>query len=133
MASDLDPFPPVPRAVVAKVARCLKDLPETSINETNGNALELAVRKRRIGVLLSARAPDGRVDTMLVVRADPDELRVLVGIGHPYFRPRTGPDRVGVVLGPWTDWTEIRELLTEGYLIVAPKSLAALVDIPETG
>ena len=128
-----DRFPPVPKAIVSKVARCCKGLPESAVRETNGPVLEVAVRKRRIGTLFCMRNPLGKVDTMLVVRADPEERRVLAGIGDPYFDVRTRPERVGILLGPSTDWTEIRELLTEGYLLVAPKSLAALVDVPETG
>jgi hypothetical protein len=128
-----DRFPPVPKAVVTKVTRACKALPETAVRETNGPVLEVVVRKRRIASLFCMRTPLDTVDTMLVVRADPDEQRVLAGMGDPYFAPGNGPVRIGVRLGSWTDWDEIRELLTEGYLIVAPKKLGAVVDVPETG
>ena len=60
---------------------------------------------------------------LLVVTADPDERDVLLRLGHPYFPTRSGRNRVGVVLDGATDWTEIRELITESYRQVAPKKL----------
>ena len=47
---------------------------------------------------------------MLVLRADPDEREVLLAVGRPFFTPRGGPDRIGVLLDADTDWAEIREL-----------------------
>ena len=129
----VDPFPDVPKSIVNKVVRACKHLPEVGVHPTNGPALEVKVRKRSMAVLLSVRNPAGTVDDLLIVRADPDERRVLLGIGHPYFATRTGHDRVGIVLSAATDWDEIRELLTEAYLIRAPKTLAAMVEVPETG
>jgi hypothetical protein len=125
-------FPPVPKAIVAKVASACKDLPEVSIDE--GPVWQaVRVRRRIFARLFSMRDPDDRVQTMLVLRADPDERRALLAIGHPYFRPGSGVDALGVVIEPATDWTELRELLTESYLILAPKKLASLVVTPEMG
>jgi hypothetical protein len=33
-----------------------------------------------------------------------------------------------IALGDWTDWTEIRVLVTESYRLLAPKKLTALLD-----
>jgi hypothetical protein len=132
VATEPDPFPPVPKAIVTKVAQAVRGLPEAWVEEA-GIVHQVKVRKRNFAQLFSARDPAGVVKTMLVVRADPDERQVLLGLGHPFFRPGSGADRVGIVLEDATDWTEIRELLTESYLILAPKKLAALVAIPETG
>ena len=71
-------------------------------------------------------APDGREVVVLWVRADPEEREVLLRTGHPYFP--AGPREVGIVLDARTDWTEIPELVTESYLLMAPKKLAAEVD-----
>jgi hypothetical protein len=48
--------------------------------------------------------------------------------GHPFFPSRGGRDRIGVVLADDTDWTEIRELVTDSYRILAPKKFGALLD-----
>jgi hypothetical protein len=40
----------------------------------------------------------------------------------------TGRDRIGVLLTGDTDWTEIRELVTGSYRMLAPKKLTALLD-----
>lgn len=37
---------------------------------------------------------------------------------------------VGLRLDADTDWTEVAELLTESYCVLAPKKLVALVDRP---
>jgi hypothetical protein len=52
----------------------------------------------------------------------------LLSIGHPFFAPRAGRDRIGVLLTDDTDWEEIRELVTESYRVLAPKKLTALLD-----
>jgi hypothetical protein len=65
---------------------------------------------------------------LLVLRADPDDREVLLSVGHPFFAPRAGPGRIGVLLTDDTDWDEIRELVTESYRVIAPKKLIALLD-----
>ena len=59
---------------------------------------------------------------------DSDERKALLAGGHPFFPSRAGRDRIGVVLDDDTDWTEIRELVTDSYRILAPKKLSALLD-----
>lgn len=68
--------------------------------------------------------------TAMTFRSSGEELEVLTAIGRPYFRPRWGTDVVGMVLEEPVDWDEVRELLTESYLIRAPKTLAARVAVP---
>jgi hypothetical protein len=62
------------------------------------------------------------------LRANPDERDALLSIGRPFFAPRAGPGRIGVLLTDETDWEEIRELVTESYRVFAPKKLTALLD-----
>ena len=40
----------------------------------------------------------GKPVSLLVLRAGPDEREALLSIGHPFFAPRTGRDRIVVVL-----------------------------------
>ena len=70
----------------------------------------------------------GKAVPLLVLRANPEERRALLAVGHPFFPSRAGHDRVVVVLSDDTDWDEIRELVMESYRMLAPKKLSALLD-----
>jgi hypothetical protein len=56
----------------------------------------------------------------LMVRAEPDRY---------FVPPYVGPSGwVGVWLDRTPDWAMVRELMRDGYRLVAPKKLAALLD-----
>jgi hypothetical protein len=76
-----------------------------------------------------AAATDGPV-TVLTFRSAGPELHVLRGAGRPFFAPVWRSDEVGMVLDSGVDWTEIAELVTESYCILAPAALSGLVDRP---
>jgi hypothetical protein len=61
--------------------------------------------------------------------AGPAEREALLSVGRPFFAPRAGPDRIGVLLTHDIDWAEIRELVTESYRVLAPKKLTTLLDL----
>lgn len=67
---------------------------------------------------------------VLTFRSPGDEIGGLVNSGHPFYKPGWGADVVGMVLDDGVDWTEVAELLTESYCVLAPKKLAARVDRP---
>ena len=75
-------------------------------------------------------ATDGPT-TVVTFRSSGPELEMLREAGHPYFYAGWGRDVVGMVLDAATDWTEVTELLTESYCVLAPKKLVALVDRPD--
>jgi hypothetical protein len=52
-----------------------------------------------------------------VLRAAPGEREALLSAGRPFFAPRAGRDRIGVLLTDDTDWEEIRQLVTESYRV----------------
>ena len=79
-------------------------------------------------MLVATEASNGKPVPLLVLRADPDDREALLSIGHPFFAPQAGPDRIGVLLTDDTDWEEIRDLVTESYRTLAPKKLTALLD-----
>ena len=59
-------------------------------------------------------------DQDLLVHANPDRF---------FVPPYVGPSGwVAVVLDAKTDWTGLRAILAEGYRLIAPKKLAALLD-----
>lgn len=79
---------------------------------------------RRVVARLLILDPGGRENVVLWFRADPSVPAGLVGSGRGYLR-----GEVSVVLDDDTDWTEITELVTESYLLMAPKQLAAQVEV----
>ncbi|MGH7745656.1 MAG: hypothetical protein ACREQ5_12840 [Candidatus Dormibacteria bacterium] len=86
------------------------------------------IRRRSFCLLVATEGPSGNVVPLLVLRALIEEREALLSIGHPFFAPRTGPGRIGVLLSDDTDWEEIRELVIESYRVVAPKKLSVLLD-----
>jgi hypothetical protein len=72
----------------------------------------------------------GADQTILTFRSAGEELAALTAQGPPFFKPVWWHDIVGVVLDDDTDWTEIAELVSESYCLLAPAKLSSLVDRP---
>ena len=68
--------------------------------------------------------------TVLIFRSEGEELEVLQQAGPPYLDAGWGRDAVGLFIDDGTDWEEVAELLVESYCVMAPPTLAALVDRP---
>ena len=64
--------------------------------------------------------------TWVKFRSSGPELDTLLAVGHPFSRGGLGNDVVSMILDQDTDWTEVAELLTESYCLLAPRRLAAL-------
>lgn len=122
-------FPAVSDTVLDRARSPCLALPESTEVQTDVGT-EFKIRRRTFAYVFAVADRSGRVFTMLSCRAEPEEREVLLAIGHPYFAPRAGADRIGVVLDDNTDWTEFSELVTESYRLLAPKKLAALVETP---
>ncbi len=122
-------FPSVPEALLDRARSACLALPESTEVQTDVGT-EFKIRRRTFAYVFAVEDPSGRVFTMLSCRAEPEEREVLLAIGHPFFAPRAGIDRIGVVLDQDTDWSEFSELVTESYCLLAPKQLAALVETP---
>jgi hypothetical protein len=86
------------------------------------------IRRRSFCLLVAVAGPNGRPKPRLVLRTDPDEREALLALGHPFFAPRSGPGRIGVLVTDDTDWEEVGELVTDSYRTLAPKKLIALLD-----
>jgi hypothetical protein len=69
--------------------------------------------------------------TVLVFRSAGEELEMLQNAGPPFLDAGWGRDAVGVFVDDGTDWTEVTELLTESYCVMAPATLVDRVDRPE--
>jgi hypothetical protein len=118
----------VPDAVLAELRAVCLGLPE-SYEEQAWTGRRWRIRKRTFVHVLTIDSPAGPT-TVMTFRAAGEELGVLHRSGHPFFRPGWGRDVVGMVLDGDTDWSEVAELLTESYCVLAPKKLAAKVDRP---
>ena len=88
------------------------------------------IRRRNFVHVLAIDHPEHGPQTLLILRADPEEREVLLKIGRPYFQPGWGANTLGVAVGDDTDWDEIAELVTESYRVLAPKKLAAMLGSP---
>ena len=124
----------VPEDIAERVHRLCLALPEVtvrvdhSLTRTRSTAYSFDIRQRSFCLLVAVEDRTGKPVPLLRLRADPDEREALLSIGHPFFAPRAGRDRIGVLLAEHTDWEEIRELVTESYRVLAPKKLTALLD-----
>jgi hypothetical protein len=124
----------VPENILKRVRVLCLALPEVtvrvdvSLTRTRSTAHSFDVRRKSFCLLVAREGPAAQAVPLLVLRADPDEREALLSVGHPFFAPRAGRDRIGVLLTGDTDWTEIRELVTDSYRRLAPKKLTALLD-----
>jgi hypothetical protein len=114
-------------------ALCLA-LPEVTVRidkpltTTRSTAQSFEIRRRSFCLLVAKDGRTGNSVPLLILRAYPEERDALLSFGRPFFAPRAGPGRIGVLLGDGTDWEEIRQLVTETYRILAPNKLTALLD-----
>ena len=124
----------VPEGIVERVSSLCLALPEVTVRTDaslipeRSTAYSFDVRRRSFCLLVALRGPAGQPVPLLVLHASPDERDALLSIGHPFYAPRGGRDRIGVRLTGDTDWEEIRELVTDSYRRLAPKKLTALLD-----
>ena len=120
----------VPDPVIERLRKIAAELPETDEAQAWVGRY-FRIRRRNFVHLLAIDHPVHGPQTLLILRADPEEREVLLRIGRPYFRPGWGTNTLGVVVDDDTDWEEISELVTESYRVLAPKKLAALLDVAQ--
>jgi predicted DNA-binding protein (MmcQ/YjbR family) len=123
----------VPEDIVERIRALCLALPEVTVRvdypltTARSTAHSFDIRRRSFCLLVAVEDPAGEPVPLLVLRAGPEERAALLSTGHPFFAPRAGRDRIGVLLTGDTDWAEIGELVTESYRILAPKKLTALL------
>jgi hypothetical protein len=120
--------------IEARVRALCLALPEVTVrvdesrSPARSTAYSFDIRRRSFCLLVATKDVTGKPVPRLVLRANPDDREALLSLGHPYFTPRAGRPRLGVLLTDGTDWEEIRELVTESYRVLAPKKLIELLD-----
>jgi hypothetical protein len=115
----------VPEEVLAEMRAICDGLPE-AYEEQAWTGKRWRIRKRTFLHVFAIDSPRGPF-TAMQFRAEGPELDMLRHSGHPFFAAGWGKNVVGMVLDASTDWTEVSELVTESYCIMAPKKLAAQV------
>jgi hypothetical protein len=129
----------VPAEVLGHLRSICLGLPET-YEEPAWIGTRWCVRKRTFAhvfvvdsdsppVLARAAALMGPA-VVVTFRSSGPELVALSNAGPPFAYAGWGRDVIGMALDERTDWTEVAELLTESYCVLAPKKLQALVDRP---
>jgi hypothetical protein len=118
----------LPTEVVEAMRQACLALPEVHEQQA-WNGLRWCVRKHSVAHAFSIDTAEGPI-TMVLFRSPPGERDLLLASGHPFFTPGWGADSVGMVLDADVDWSEVAELVTESYCLLAPKKLVALVDRP---
>lgn len=114
---------PTPSTIADRVRVACAHLPEAYEEQPRGG-FRWRIRGQTLAALTTREHDNGLVTYVTFHAAE--ELDHLVATGHPFY-PGWGGGLVAMVLtdDEWTDWQDVRELLTESYCLLAPKKLIA--------
>ena len=114
----------VPPQIVRRVRAACAQLPE-AYEEQAFTGVRWRIRGSTLAHLVTKEHPQGPV-TYVTFHAAGEDLEALPAMGDPFY-PGWGAGLVAMVLrdNGTTDWTEVRELLTDSYRLLAPKKLIA--------
>lgn len=118
----------MPEAWVARIDGVLRDLPQV-VREPAWVGVRWRVQGATIAHVFGGEDQLFRI----TFRGEHDEVMAFTHLGAPYFRAGWGANVIGLLLDGDTDWTELTELLTDSYCLVAPERLAESVERPATG
>jgi hypothetical protein len=122
MPEDLE----VPAGIVRRLRAACAHLPE-AYEEQAWSGVRWRIRGRTLVHAITRMLGDPpRPVTYITFHSVGEEHDALLAMGHP-FHPGWGDGLVAMVLqdDDTTDWSEVRELLTESYCLLAPKKLIA--------
>lgn len=117
------------RDPVAKVRRICLALPEVTERPSHGAPTFFVRGNKTLATVWDDHHGDGRVGLICaappgvqqqLVDEEPDRFYVPAYVGHRGW--------IGVRLDVKVDWDEVREIIRDAYLCVAPKTLAAQLD-----
>lgn len=124
----------IPQAILDRVRAMCLALPEVTVRvdysrtRARSTAYSFDIRRRSFCLLVAREGATGKPFSLLILRATEGEREALLSMGHPFFAPSAGRDRIGVVLTRRANWEEITDLVIESYRVLAPKKLIALLD-----
>lgn len=119
----------VPAEVEQRLRSICLALPD-AYEESAWKGVRWMVRRRTFASTLAIDEGGDR-HVVVVFRSDGEELEMLRHAGPPFRWLGWGRSAIGMTIDDDTDWTEVAELLTESYCVMAPKQLVALLDRPE--
>lgn len=70
---------------------------------------------------------------ILVVRVTDEDAELFSRLGPPHFAASLGREVGGLVLDDGPDWSEVAELVTDSYCLLAPRKLVVRVPGREQG
>jgi hypothetical protein len=114
----------VPESIVRRVRAACAHLPE-AYEEQAFAGVRWRIRGRTLAHVVTI--DDGHdLATVLWFHAASEELAALLAIGEP-FSPGWGDGLITMALREdgSTDWSEVRERVTDSYCLLAPKKLIA--------
>jgi hypothetical protein len=114
----------VPVEILQRVRVACAHLPEAYEQQAFAG-VRWRIRDSTLAHLVTRQSPQGPV-TYVTFHAAGEELEALPAMGDPFY-PGWGAGLIALVLRDdgTTDWTEVKELLTDSYFLVAPKKLSA--------
>ena len=114
----------VPVEIVQRFRAACAHLPE-AYEEQAFAGVRWRIRGSTLAHLVTRQYPQGPV-TYVTFHAAGEEVEALPAMGDPFY-PGWGAGLIAVVLRDdgTTDWTEVKELLTDSYRLLAPKKLIA--------
>jgi YjbR len=116
----------VPSWILAGLRPICAGLPQ-AYEELAWVGVRWRIRKRTFAHVRPVPTKPGDTTTLIQFRAAGEEFHVLTSMGFPFSRAGWGTDVVNMVFTPTVDWSEVRELLTESYRILAPGKLVRLL------
>jgi hypothetical protein len=132
-------MPDVPLPIVERLRAICLALPD-AYEENAWTGVRWCIRKRTFAhvLMVDEAGPDAYARfvategpvAVVTFRAPGDELEAFVQAGPPYFVARWGRDVVGLELRDDTEWTELAEMLTDSFCVLAPRKLVARVHLP---
>ena len=115
----------VPPSIVRRVRVACAHLPEAYEERAFPSGVRWRVRTRTVVHVVTIDEEPAPV-TVMWFHASPEEIDVLLAVGDP-FSPGWDHGLVTMALREdgTTDWSEVKELITESYCLLAPKKLIA--------
>lgn len=110
---------------VERVRRICLELPEAYEEETWGEATFRVAKK--IFAMVGGHDP---AKPAVSIKASRDDQQALLAQGDPFFFPAYVGPKGWIGVDPTSrrlDWTEMEELITDSYRLIAPKRLAAQI------
>ena len=118
----------MPPSAIARLRKICLALPEAHEVEAWSEPT-FRVKNKMFAMFANNHHADGRIAVWCKSSADNQELLIQANPTRFFYPPYVGPSGwVGIVFDAKTDWKEVAEIITDGYRMVAPRKILALLD-----